>query len=289
MPHPLIDELMKRAPVIVDGAWGTQLQQRGLPVGGCAEAWNLEHPERVEEVARAYVEAGSQIILTNSFCGNRQMLERHGLAARAAEINRAAAEISRRAAGDTVHVFGSMGPTGTMLMMGDISEEELSEIFTEQALALQAGGADGIVIETMSALDEAACAVRAARSTGLPVVACMVYDSGADYDHTMMGVTPEQAVPALVEAGADVIGANCGVGILEALPVGARLVAATDLPVWMKPNAGMPVMVDGKAQYSMKPDEFGDAALRAIASGARFIGGCCGTRPDFIRAIATRR
>lgn len=288
MTHPVIARLLEHTPVILDGAWGTQLQQRGLPIGGCAEAWNLEHPDRVEAVARAYAEAGSRILLTNSFCGNRILLARHGLADQTVAINRAAAEISRRAAGDQVRVFGSIGPTGKLLMMEEISEDELSAVYREQAEALQAGGADGIVIETMAALDEACCAVRAAAATGLPVAACLVYDSGPERDRTMMGISPEQAAVALAEAGADVIGANCGVGIREALPVAERLVAAGTRPVWLKPNAGLPAVVDGRAVYRMAADDFAEAAVAAVAAGVQFIGGCCGTGPDFIRAIVAR-
>jgi 5-methyltetrahydrofolate--homocysteine methyltransferase len=283
--HDLISRLVAGAPVVTDGAWGTQLQVRGLPIGECPERWNLEHPDRVEDVARAYVEAGSRIILTNTFGGNRVMLERHGLAGQTAEINCTGAALSKRAAGVRALVFASIGPTGKMPMMGDVTEEELLEVFGEQARALRDGGADGLVIETMADPQEAAAAVKAAKATGLPVVGCMVYDSGADLDRTMMGITPEQAAEVLAEAGADVIGANCGKGILPYIPICRRLRAATAKPLWLKPNAGLPVMVDGKAVYRQRPEEFAEAIREIVRAGAAFVGGCCGTSPDFIKAL----
>jgi len=283
--HPLIEELTASAPVVTDGAWGTQLQARGLEPGTSAEAWNLDHAERVEEVARAYVAAGSRIILTNTFGASRPALEKHGLGDRVEEINRRGAEISRQAAGDEVKVFASMGPSGKMLMMGEVGEAELRAAFTEQARALAAGGADAIVVETMIDADEARLATAAARDTGLPVVACMVFDSGPDKDRTMMGSTPEEAGAALEEAGADVIGANCGQGIEGFVPVCQRLRQATERPVWIKANAGLPEMVDGQVVYRTTPEEFAANVPALAAAGASFIGGCCGTGPDFIRAV----
>lgn len=164
--HPLIDELLKNAPIALDGAWGTQLQARGLPVGACPDAWNLDQPQHVESVARAYVEAGSRIILTNTFGANRFVLERHGLAAKAAEINRAGAEISRKAAAENAVVFASIGPSGKMLMMGEVTEEALTEAFEEQAAALREGGAQALVVETMADIDEAVIAGTAAKKQG---------------------------------------------------------------------------------------------------------------------------
>lgn len=287
--HALVEQLLSKRPVLLDGAWGTQMQARGLPVGQCGEGWNLDQPDLVGEVAQAYVDAGSDIILTNTFCGSRIMLESHGLSERTVEINRAGAEISKRAAGDRAKVFGSMGPTGKMLMMGDITEDEMVAVFTEQAEALAAGGADGLVMETMSDLDELRCAIRAAKSTGLPVAASMVYDSGVDNDRTMMGVTPEQQAEMVAEAGADIVGSNCGQGIEGFIPIAARMKAACGLPIWMKANAGLPEMVDGKAIYHVTPEAFAAKAADLLAAGADFVGGCCGTSPDFIRALGALR
>jgi len=173
-------------------------------------------------------------------------------------------------------------------MDGSVTPEEMEGAFKEQTRALADAGADALVVETMSDLAEAEIAVGAARSTSLPVVACMVFDSGKDKDRTMMGATPEQTAKALVAAGADVIGANCGQGIAGFFPICRRLRAATDRPIWLKPNAGLPTLLDGRATYNAKPKEFAEYAADLIKLGANFIGGCCGTRPDFIRAICKR-
>lgn len=281
----IIDELVAECrPVITDGAWGTQLQARGLAPGECPDAWNLLHPDRVEEVARAYVEAGSRVILTNTFRANRLTLAAHGLAEKTVEINRAGAAISRRAAG-RARVFASMGPTGKVLMMGETTEGEMWETFAEQARALAAGGADAILIETMGDLEEAKLAVAGARETGLPVIASMVFDSGKNRDRTMMGTTPEQAARELTEAGADVIGANCGRGIAGYVDICRRLHAATDRPVWIKANAGLPELIEGRTVYRMTPEEFASYLPALIDAGAAFVGGCCGTGPEFIRQL----
>ena len=284
--HPLIRQLVSHGLVITDGAWGTELQARGLALGDFPDAWNLTHPDRVDEVARAYVEAGSQVILTNTFGANRIRLGEQAVADRLAEINARGVEISLKAAAGRARVFASIGPTGKLLMSGEVTEAELRAAFAEQAQALAQARPDGLVVETMSDLEEAKLAVSAARETGLPVVACMVFDSGKDKDRTMMGTTPEQAAQALGEAGADVIGANCGQGIAGFIAICRRLHAATDRPIWIKANAGLPTMVDGRAKYSATPDEFAGYIPELIQVGASFIGGCCGTRPDFIVAIS---
>lgn len=286
--HPLLEKLLAGGPVITDGAWGTELQARGLTSEDFPDAWNRTHPERVAEVARAYVEAGSQIILTNTFGANRLRLAGHALADQVAEINRRGVEISKQAAAGRAAVFASIGPTGKMLMTGETTAEELRAVFTEQAQAIAAAGPDGIVIETMSDLEEALPALAAAKATGLPVVACMVFDAGKDKDRTMMGATPEQVAAALTNASADVIGANCGVGIERYVPVCRRLKAATDRPIWIKANAGLPAMVGGKVVYQTTPEVFAGHVPALVAAGASFIGGCCGTNPDFIRAAKQR-
>lgn len=283
--NELIRELVAGGPVLTDGAWGTQLQQRGLPVGACPDAWNLENADAVEAVARSYVEAGSRVILTNTFGASRLQLQRHNLADRTVEINRAGAAISRRAAAGRALVFASVGPSGKMLMMEECTREELHASFLEQAHALREGGADAIVVETMTDLDEAAIAVAAAKASGLPVVGCMVYDSGPDKCRTMMGTTPEEAAAGLVAAGADVVGANCGQGIEGFLPICQRLRAAVACPIWIKANAGLPEMREGKAIYAVTPEHFAAQVPALIAAGASFIGGCCGTAPAFIAAV----
>lgn len=283
--HPTLEQLIAAGPVVTDGAWGTQLQQRGLPVGECPDAWNLSHPNRVEEVAKAYVDAGSRIILTNTFGANRFILARHNLSDRVPEINRAGVEISRRAAGGKARVFASMGPSGVMLMMGEVSEEQLQAAFAEQARAMADAGADGIVVETMSDPAEACLAVKAAAGTGLPVVACMTFDSGAKLDRTMMGTTPEQAAEQLLAAGADCVGSNCGQGIAGFVAICRRLRAASGRPVWIKANAGLPEIRDGETVYTQTPEQFAQYVPQLVEAGAAFIGGCCGTSPEFIRAV----
>jgi 5-methyltetrahydrofolate--homocysteine methyltransferase len=169
--------------------------------------------------------------------------------------------------------------------MGEITEDDLFAAFKEQAEALAEGGADALTVETMTELAEATAAVRAAKTTGLPVVACMTYDSGKDKTCTMMGVTPEQAAEALIGAGADIIGCNCGIGIENYIVVAGKLRAVTDKPIWVKANAGMPEIEDNKVFYRMKPGEFADKVKLLIKAGANIVGGCCGTSPDFIAAI----
>ena len=283
--NALLKELLARAPLITDGALGTQLQARGLTTGECPDAWNLSHPDRVEEVARAYVEAGSDIILTNTFRANRLALEAYGLANQVEGINRAGVELACRAAAGRAKVFASIGPSGKMLVMGDVSEEDLRRAFSEQVRVLAKAGADGIIIETLTDLAEAKLAVAAARDTGLPVAASMVFDSGKEKDRTMTGVTPEQAATELAAAGADIIGANCGLGIAGYVPICQRLHAATDRPIWIKPNAGLPEMVEGRVVYQTTPQEFAASVPALLEAGASFVGGCCGTAPEFIRAI----
>ncbi|MGI6456022.1 MAG: homocysteine S-methyltransferase family protein [bacterium] len=285
MMHLLIQRILSNGFVVTDGAWGTQMQAQGLEPGELPDHWNLLYPDRVLKVARSYVEAGSQAILSNTFGGTRLNLERYGLAAETVAINREGASISREAAGGQAFVFASMGPTGKMLATGEVSTAELEAAFKEQAFALAEGGADAIVVETMSDPTEAAVAVRAAASTDLPVVACMVFGAGKNKDRTMMGTTPEQAVEILSEAGADVIGSNCGQGIEGFVPICKRLNAVSDKPVWIKANAGNPEMVDGQIVYRTTPDDFVRYVEPLIQSGASFIGGCCGTSPEFIQAV----
>jgi len=284
--HPFIQRLLAHGPVVTDGAWGTEMQARGLASGEFPDAWNLAHPERVADVARSYVSAGSRVILTNTFGANRLRLASHDLAGRVAEINSQGVEISRRAAAGSAFVFASIGPTGKMLLSGETNPDELRAVFEEQAQALAAAGADALVVETMLDLGEALPAVKAAHATGLPTVACMVFDSGKHKDRTMMGTTPEQAAAALAEAGADVIGANCGVGIAGYVPICQRLHAATECPIWIKANAGLPEVVDGKIVYRTTPQAFAAYARPLLEAGASFLGGCCGTNPDFIRALS---
>ena len=282
----IIDALLSQGPVVTDGGWGSQFLQLGLVPGELSDAWNLTHPDRVEAVPRTYVEAGSQVILTNTFVSNRVTLAGHGLEDKLRQINEAGVQISLRAAGGRARVFGSIGPTGKMLVTGDITPEEVAEVYLEQVTILAGAGAEAIVIETMADLEEETLAVKAARETGLPVVACMAFASGKNKDRTMMGVTPEQAAETLSAAGADVIGANCGQGMTGYIEITRRMRAATDRPLWIKPNAGLPELIDGRTVYRTTPEEFAAQVPALLGAGASFVGGCCGTTPDFIRAVA---
>lgn len=272
-------------PVILDGAWGTELQARGLAIGECPDAWNLVRPDAVSSVARAYVDAGSQVILTNTFGASRIALQQHGLAHHAVEINRIGARISIEAAGTRAMVFGSIGPTGAVFSDDGLQQDVALAAFQEQAEALTVERVSGLVIETMCDLTEARLALRAATATGLPVVACMTYSFGKAQDRTITGITPEQAAAALQEGGAWAIGANCGNGAEQMLPICRRLRAATSLPLWIKPNAGLPTLRNGVADYATTPEQFAAWAEELVDAGASFIGGCCGTSPDFIGAL----
>jgi len=283
--HALIEALIKSGPVVTDGSWGTQMQKRGLARGECPDAWNLTHPERVLEVARQYVDAGSQIILTNTFGGNRLALKKFGLDHKAVAINTAGIEISKEAAGDGAHVFASIGSTGMMLVTHETTEAELQDVFEEQAAAQAGAGADGIIIETMIDVAEAGIAAAAAKQTGLPVIVSMVYDAGEHKDRTMMGNSPEEVVAALSGAGIDGFGANCGQGIEAFLPICDRLRQATDLPIWIKPNAGLPEIVDDRTVFRTTADEFAQFIPELVRTGAGFLGGCCGTDHKFVAAI----
>lgn len=283
--HELISRLLAEGPVLTDGAWGTELMKQGLKKGSCPESWNLECPEKVGEIPRKYIAAGSRVVLTNTFGANRFILGKHKLADKVKEINAAGVQISKKAADGKAFVFASMGPSGKLILMKQVTVRELEDAFTEQAKALAGAGADAIVVETMIDIAEATAAVSAAKRTGLPVIASMVFDAGKNKDRTMMGNTPEEVIEKLSAAGADVIGANCGQGIEGFIPICKRMRAVTDIPLWMKANAGLPKLVKGETVYDTTPDQFARFVPALIAAGANFIGGCCGTHPDFIAAV----
>lgn len=282
----LTTSILRAGPVLTDGAWGTELQKMGLAAGEIADAWNLSQPEKVRAVAQSYVNAGSRVILTNTFRSNRIALRDHGSLAKLKEINRAGVEISRRAAGTQAWIFASIGPSGKMLMAEEVTEQELADAFGEQALALAEAGPDALVIETMSDLSEATIALKAAKQSGLPVVVCMVFDSGKDQDRTLTGVTPERAAKELTAAGADGVGANCGKGIDGFVGICERLHAASDLPIWIKSNAGLPRVSGDSIVYDMTAEVFASYVPKLVSVGASFLGGCCGTNPEFIRAMS---
>ena len=286
MRPTLRDLLVEPGVLIADGATGTFLQQAGLPRGMAPERWNLENPEAILSLHRSYLDAGSQVILTNSFGGNRYRLARHRLAEQAHELNRIAAQLAVQAAGTTAWVLGDMGPLGELLApLGPVSYEDAVATFSEQAAALAEGGVDGVLIETMSDLEEAKAAVEGARrATDLPVLVTMSFDT---HGRTMMGVTPEQAAHALWTLGVDVIGANCGHSLPENLEAIRAMREAEPQAVLMaKPNAGLPHTEGNTLRYDVTPEIMADYALRFVALGVKIFGGCCGSTPEHIRAVA---
>jgi 5-methyltetrahydrofolate--homocysteine methyltransferase len=285
------EAVLKRAsPVLADGAMGTMLFEAGLQFGDPPEAWNLEQPDRVQAIHRAYLEAGSQIILTNTFGGNRFRLGMHNLQARVPELNRAGVELARAAvaqAGGGALVAGDIGPSGGILApVGEMQFSEALSGFAEQAAALVAGGVDVIWIETMSDLEEVRAAIEGVRqaSASLPIIATMTFDTRG---HTMMGVTPEEAVRALRGWGAAAVGGNCGNGPDEILDVIHKMRrAAPGVNLVAKANAGLPELVEGRAVYRAGPKVMADYALAASEAGAHIIGACCGSTPDQVLAMA---
>jgi 5-methyltetrahydrofolate--homocysteine methyltransferase len=275
--------------LVSDGAWGTFLHQKGLKPGECPESWNLTRRSDVLDIARSYVDAGADMIETNSFGASRIKLSHYGLERKASEINKAAAGISREAAGDDRIVLGSIGPTGKFLITGDVTEEDLYEAFSEQAVALERGDADAACIETMAAMDEALCALRAVReNTGLETVCTFTFEKTADGSYkTMMGVSPEEMTAALADAGADVIGTNCGNGMTGMADIVRAIRSVNrEIPVLVHANAGKPKVVNGKTLFPETPDDMAELTPDLIWAGAGIVGGCCGTTPAHIRAIA---
>jgi 5-methyltetrahydrofolate--homocysteine methyltransferase len=271
--------------ILADGAWGTELMKRGLAQGSSPEEWNLSRPAELRGIAAAYLAAGSEIILTNTFGGNRFQLERHGLGGKVREINRIGASLTREAAGERALTAGDMGPSGKLFIMGEVSGEELWAAFAAPAEALREGGAQCLVVETMTDAGEMEIAVRAAAATGLPVAACLTYEKGDSGWRTVMGHSPEEGVKAALDAGAALIGANCGNGIEDYTALAKVLRGLTELPLWIKANAGLPELVDGKPVYRMSPGVYASHVPALLEAGVNVIGGCCGTSPEFIREI----
>lgn len=276
-------------PLCTDGAWGTELQKLGIKPGQMCDGWNFEHPDKVLQVAQSYVDAGSEVILSNTFSGNRVILAKHGMEGQVFEINKAGAAISKRAASGQAYVFASVGPTGLMPTIGQGTPEELEEVFAEQARGLEAGGADAIVVETLSDIVEAEAALRGClRATSIPVGLSFTFDAGENGAFTMMGVSVAAACEVAARGGASFVGANCGRGIETFLSI-AELFAQCNsgLPVWIKGNAGLPVRdAAGNISYSATPETYAAAVGPLLGAGAKFIGGCCGSTPTHIRAVA---
>jgi 5-methyltetrahydrofolate--homocysteine methyltransferase len=284
----LLEAIQKRV-LLSDGAMGTQLQQAGLESGGCGETWNLDHPDRILKIQRAYVEAGSDILLTNTFGASRIMLNRHDEGDRTAEINQAAVGIAREALGGRGFVLGDIGPFGGLMEpYGEIAREEVVRAFREQARALIQGGADGIIVETQTALEELEIAIEAAREAGASVIiGSVAFDRMLDEDdvRTMMGISPEQAAEFMAKHGCHIAALNCGTGVdmKTAANIVRRYIATCGLPVMAQPNAGQPVLINMKVHYNETPEEMSAGLPGLLEAGARIVGGCCGSTPEHIR------
>lgn len=282
-----IFELISNGKVLLsDGAMGTELQKR-LPLGYCPEELNISRPEIVKEIHQSYYEAGSDIVETNSFGGNRSRLKMHGYSDRVKEFAIAAAKNAREVCPAGKFVAGSIGPTGEILEpLGDLSLDEAYSIFAEAAEALQEGGVDILFIETMMSIEEAEIAVKAAKEkTNLPVSATMTFESGAAGLRTMWGVDVPIAVTRLTDAGADIIGANCGRGFEDMIEIIKQMRKLTTMPLLAQANAGMPELVNGKNVYHETPEIISPKVKLLLQSGINIIGGCCGTGPEHIREM----
>jgi 5-methyltetrahydrofolate--homocysteine methyltransferase len=284
----ILNRLKAGEVLISDGGTGTYLQGKGLRQGDPPEAWNLSYPDLIQGMAADYFAAGSDAVETNSFGCNPFVLEKHGLGERLEELNRLAAAHARKAAPPGRFVIGSVGPTGEFLEpIGAVSVEAMYEGFVRQVKALADGGADAICAETMTSLEEACLVVRATKEkTDLVAMATMTFDKGPRGNFTMMGVTPEDAVRGLLDAGADVVGSNCGNGILYMIEIAGEMRRATDAPILVHSNAGLPVIRKGQIVYPETPDWMAPHYRALVDAGATLVGGCCGTTPDHIRAIA---
>lgn len=280
-------QLIENGPVILDGATGTNLQQAGMPVGVCPELWITEHPQVMIDLQRAYVEAGTQILLAPTFTANRIKLEEYGLQDRLEELNRSLVAITKEAAGGEALVAGDITMTGQQLYpMGELHFEELVDVYKEQVRILCDAGVDLFIIETMMSLQETRAAVLAVKETcGLPIVASMTYNEDG---RTLYGTDPVTAVVTLQSLGADVVGMNCSTGPAEMLEPIRKTVAYAEIPVLAKPNAGLPELEGGVTVYKTTPEEFAEVGAKLVEEGVALIGGCCGTTPAHIKALAER-
>ena len=283
----VLDRLRSGEVLVSDGATGTFLQQNGLEPGGDPEEFNMSHPEVVRRMAKEYFDAGSDIVLTNSFGGTVFRQSHYGYGNKVREFNTLAAQHARSQAPNDRFVFGSVGPTGEFLEpLGTVKESEMYQAFKTQVTALEEGGANGVVIETMTAMEEAELAIRATKeNTSLVIAATMTFDKGPKGYFTMMGITPEKAAQGLSEAGADIVGTNCGNGIDNMLEITQRMRQSTDKPLLVHSNAVIPGMEKGEIIYPESPEFMAERFMKLKDVGANIIGGCCGTSPDHIKAL----
>lgn len=286
----LLERIAAGEILISDGAMGTFLQAKGLQPGESPEAWCVSHPDAVKSIAEAYIAAGSDIVETDSFGGTTYKQREFGLEGQVDEFNRASARLAKEAMCDKGYVAASVGPTGQIVEDegGDVTEEDLYNAFKQQVVALAEGGADALCIETMSSISEAVQAIKAAKeNTKLPVICTFTFEPGAHGFRTMMGVSPTRAAEEAVEAGADIIGANCGNGIANMIEITKELRAAVpNAPILIHANAGMPVFEGGKTVFKETPADMAARVKELIDAGANIIGGCCGTTPEHIAAMA---
>ncbi len=283
----LLTTLNDQKYILSDGGWGTYLYAKGLKMGECPELWNETHKRDVLEIAKSYIEAGSDLIETNSFGGSKIKLEQYGLSEKTYELNKLAAEISREAAGDKL-VLGSVGPTGKFLMMGEVTEENLYDAFKIQVEGLRDGGANAICIETFYDTQEALLAVKAVKeNSDLEVITTFTFDKGVDGSfNTMMGISPAQMTEILTNAGVDIIGTNCGNGFEGMIEIVKEINSINpSIPILVHANAGLPIEEDGKQVYPDSPERMAELTPLLIEAGANIIGGCCGTTPGHIKAI----
>jgi 5-methyltetrahydrofolate--homocysteine methyltransferase len=284
----LLEQARGGRTLVGDGAWGTMLMARGLEQGQCPELVNLEKPEILGEIASLYLDAGAELITTNTFGGSSLKLAAYDLADRTEEINRHAVQELRPLVGDRAYISASVGPTGKILEpYGDAAPEDVSESFSRQIGALIEAGADVICVETMMDLTEAQLAIRAARSLSgeIPIIATMTFNATPRGFFTMMGTSVTQAAAGLEEAGANIIGSNCGNGIEKMIEIASELKQSTNLPIIIQSNAGLPENRDGAVVYPETPEFMAEQAGRLLELGVAVIGGCCGTGPDHIRAF----
>ena len=285
--HSLLERIESGETLISDGGIGTYLQSHRLEAGGDPEEFNITNPETVKLMAKEYYDAGSDIVLTNTFGGTIFRQKHYGLDHKVHELNEQAALIAKSQTPEGKFVLGSVGPTGQFLEpYGDISEKDMYEGFKQQILALEAGGVDGIILETMTALEEAAIAIKVAlENTNLLIAATMTFDKGPRGFFTMMGITPEDAAIELSNAGAHIVGSNCGNGIDNMIEIAQRMRDSTDIPLIIHSNAGIPSMKSGNIIYPETPEYMAERFMKLKDIGINIIGGCCGTSPFHIKAI----